>query len=184
MLVYAFSDDCGLVCFLVTCSDRCLETGDDLSYKSQRALCCWYQQLGREVLRGSSDACTPPYQGQNVSREVWQPEALERVADLEAGGDAEETAERAADLEADVEVEGDAFERTDETAERVTDTDDGNNGGEAVKRSGDIKVGVAATIDAAREVVEIGGTEAAAELATGAACDLEELAVQSWRMPG
>ena len=81
-------------------------------------------------------------------------------------------------------MEGDAFERTDETAERVADTDDGNNGGEAVKRSGDIKVGVAATIDAAREVVEIGGTEAAAELATGAACDLEELAVQSWRMPG
>ena len=81
-------------------------------------------------------------------------------------------------------MEGDAFERTDETAECMADIDDGNNGGEAVKRSGDIKVGVAATIDAAREVVEIGGTEAAAELANDGACDPDELAVQSWRMPG
>jgi len=50
-------------------------------------------------------------------------------------------------------------------------------------------------MDAAREVVEIGGTEAAAELATdgteaaaelttGGVCESDEPAVQNWRMPG
>lgn len=39
ILVYAFSDELDYVCFLVTCCDRCLETGDYVIMRSSKVNC-------------------------------------------------------------------------------------------------------------------------------------------------